>query len=106
MAAPMSVKWDPAIFRLSTVLRGTLLDSGTDPAIFTQNTRNDTGEVSITLHRTPGSTGVSGSGPLVTLVFQAVGKGQGTISVTEVGLRDSKQQPIATDLPSATVIVE
>ena len=36
----------------------------------------------------------------------AVGKGTGTITVTEVALKDSKQQPIAVAAPFMSVVVQ
>jgi hypothetical protein len=38
--------------------------------------------------------------------FTAIGKGSGAITVSEVNLRDSKQQPIAVAAPSVPVTVQ
>ena len=63
-----------------------------------KNIMNDTGEASVTIGRTPGSGGVSGSGVLMSFIFQAVGKGTTSVTFTEFALRDSK----LTQLPAAT----
>ena len=68
--------------------------------------RNDTGEASITLSRIAGAAGVNGSGTLVSLSFMAVGKGVGPIVVTEAGLKNSQQQPIAVTAPAMMITVQ
>jgi hypothetical protein len=40
------------------------------------------------------------------LTFMAIGKGTGSITVTEVNLKDSKQQPMNVAAPSVTVTVQ
>jgi hypothetical protein len=72
----------------------------------TLDIRNDAGEATIDMSRLPASGGVSGSGPLMQLTFMAIGKGTGAITVTEVNLKDSKQQPINVAAPSVTVTVQ
>ena len=104
--SPMRISWDPKVLRLNEVSRGTLLSGDGQQPLFTRNIRNDAGEVSIILNRLPGSAGVSGSGGLVNLVFQAVGKGSTEVKVAEVSLRNSQQQPVAVDAPAVTVNVE
>jgi hypothetical protein len=74
--------------------------------IFTRNILNDRGEASVNLMRPPGSGGVSGSGSLVTLTFQVVGRGIATVSAPGVALRDSQSQTILTASPQATIQVK
>ena len=74
--------------------------------IFTRNIRNDAGEAVVELVRKPGMPGVNGSGSLVNLVFQAVGKGSTQVSLAELNVKDSKQQPVAVQPPVVTVNVE
>jgi general secretion pathway protein D len=105
--APFRVKWDPKLLRLNQVTPGALIGDGgpqvNPPSI---DIRNDTGEASITISRITGAPGVSGTGELVKLMFMAVGKGSGTISVTDPGLRNSKQEPIAAAGPVMQVTVQ
>ncbi len=106
-SAPFKLKWDPKLLRLNQVTPGTLIGDGS-PQVNppTIDIRNDAGEASITLSRIAGAPGVTGSGPLVALSFMAVGKGTGTITVTEVALKDSKQQPITVTAPFMSVVVQ
>ncbi len=58
------------------------------------------------LTRKTGMTGVNGSGSLVNLVFQAIGKGSTTVSLTDLAVKDSKQQPVPVHSPVVSVNVE
>jgi general secretion pathway protein D len=104
--APMVVRWDPKILRLNDVTRGNLLSGDGQQPIFTRNIRNEAGEANILLNRLPGTPGVSGSGGLITLVFQAIGKGSTEVTVPSLQLRDSQMQPISVPPPSLPVVVE
>lgn len=105
--APFRLKWDPKLLRLNEVTPGALIGDGSSqvnpPSI---DIRNDTGEASITLSRVAGAAGVSGTGPLVSLSFTAVGKGSATITVSEPGLKNSKQEAINVTGPSMKVTVQ
>ena len=54
-----------------------------------------------------GRPGVPGNGVLLTLVFQAVGGGTTTVSLPQVGLRDSKGNlvPLVSEQPPKAVII-
>jgi hypothetical protein len=105
-AAPVKIKWDPKILRLNQAAPGSLLGQGGSVNAPTLDIRNDAGEATIDMSRQAGSGGVSGSGPLIQLTFMAIGKGTGSITITEVNLKDSKQQPISVAAPSVTVTVQ
>lgn len=106
-SAPFHLKWDPKLLRLNQVTPGVLIGDGggqvNPPSI---DIRNDTGEASITLSRVDNAPGVNGSGPLVALTFMAIGKGTGTIAVSGVDLKNSKQQPVTVAPPSMSVTVQ
>jgi general secretion pathway protein D len=104
--APFQIKFDPKVVRLNTVAAGNLLTSdGKQLAPVVKNIMNDIGEVSVTLTRVAGDGGVSGSGTLVTFVFQAVAEGTTTVSVANLALQDSKLQQIPAALPQLTIVV-
>lgn len=104
--APMRLKWDPKVLRLNDVTRGPLLASDGQQPIFTRNIRNDEGEAVVVLNRAAGAPGVSGSGTLLTLTFQAVGKGSTAVSVLDLSLRNAQMQPMTAQPAPAMVNVE
>lgn len=105
-AAPLRIKFDPKILRLTTVQQGNLLGSDNQQVVFSENTQNDIGEASVTLNRAPGAGGISGTGALVTLTFQAVGKGASPVAITEANLRNAQNQPLLAAPASVVVTVQ
>jgi hypothetical protein len=105
-SAPVKVKWDPKLLRLERITPGALLVQDGNVSPPTLDIRNDSGEASVDINRASGAAGVNGSGPLIQFTFVAVGKGSGTISVSDVNLRNSKQQPVSVIPPSAPVTVQ
>ncbi len=105
-SVPVKVRWDPKVLRLEMISPGALLTEDGKIVAPSLDIRNDTGDASIEVSRVAGAAGVSGSGPLLQLTFTAVGKGTGNVTVTEAGLKNSKQQAIAVQPPSVTVEVQ
>jgi general secretion pathway protein D len=105
-SAPLRLKFDPKVLRLSEVAKGGFLSGDGQNIIFTRNIQNDVGEVTVNLNRLPGSGGISGGGALVTLVFQAAGPGASKVFVSEAPLRNSQLQPIVLPAPETTITVK
>jgi general secretion pathway protein D len=105
-STPMQVRFDPKVLRLNDVVRGNLLTSDGQQVAFSKNVLNDTGEATINVSRFPTTGGVSGSGSLVTLVFQAVGRGDTVVAAPQLTLRNSQSQPILTGAPQFSVSVK
>lgn len=103
---PLKIKFDPAQLRLNDISAGELLSRDNGRVTTVKDIRNDTGEATLTITRASGSTGVSGSGALATLNFQAVGTGSGTVSVTEAGLKNAQLQPLPAALSSVPVTIQ
>jgi general secretion pathway protein D len=104
--APMRVKFDPKMLRLTAVRQGGLMAADSQRLNFSENTLNDIGEAVITLNRIPGTGGVSGSGSLVQLTFQPIARGSAQIALSEITLRNTQLQPIAVPLPMLSVNVQ
>ena len=104
-SAPLRIKWDPKVLRLNDATRGSLLGAA-DQSVFTRNIRNDEGEVTVVYSRVSGSSGVTGSGPVLNLVFQAVGQGVAEVRIVDAGLRDMQMQPVTAAMPPLQVKVE
>jgi general secretion pathway protein D len=105
-AVPVKIRWDPKILRLERIAPGTLLIQDGNVTAPSLDIRNDTGDASVDINRVAGTAGVNGSGPLMVFQFTAVGKGSSSVSVSDVNLKDSKQQPISVTAPSVTVTVQ
>jgi general secretion pathway protein D len=103
---PVKIKWDSKILRLNQVVPSGLLGGNGNVNPPSLDIRNDSGEATIDISRTALTSGVSGSGALMQLTFTAVGKGETNVVVTDVNLRNSKQQPITVVAPLLAVSVQ
>jgi len=103
--SPLRVKWDPAVLRLSDIAPGDLLSRDGGAVSSIKDVRNDAGEATINVTRTAGA-GVSGSGPVAVLNFVAVAPGRGSVTVTEMGLKNSQSQNVPVALGSVSVAVQ
>jgi len=103
--SPLRVKWDPAVMRLTDIAPGDLLSRGGGAVNSVKDIRNDAGEATITISRAGGS-GVSGSGPVAVLNFVSVARGNGSVAVTEMGLKNSQSQAAPVTLGSVPVAVQ
>jgi len=85
---PLRVKWDPAVLRLTDIAPGDLLSRSGGTVSSIKDVRNDAGEATLNVSRAAGGTGVSGSGPVAILNFVAVARGNGSVTITEMGLKN------------------
>jgi general secretion pathway protein D len=104
--APVKLKFDPKVLRLTSIKPGPLMSTDGQTVNFTESTMNDTGDATITLNRIPGSGGVTGSGAILNLTFQAIGRGTSPISVSDVGVKNLQLQPIPVASPSMSITVQ
>ncbi len=101
-AGPIHIRWDPKLLRLDQVSPGDFMkQDGQNPPII--DIRNDSGDATISVTR---SAGVSGSGIVARLSFTAIGKGTGSIAITDAMLKNSKQQVIPVSRPTVPVVVQ
>jgi len=105
-SAPMQIQFDPKVLRLDAVNRGEFLSNDSQPPVFTKDTRNDVGTAAIQLARLPGVPGANGNGILLTMTFQAVGRGPATVTIPNLTIRNSQGQVISTSSPSLAVNVK
>ena len=104
--APVKLKFDPKILRLTSIRPGPLMSTDGQTVNFTESTLNDTGDATVTLNRIPGSGGVTGSGAILSLTFQAIGRGTSPVSVTDVGVKNLQLQAIPVSSPSMSITVQ
>jgi general secretion pathway protein D len=105
-ASPFHMKFDPQVLRVLDARAGSFMSGDGKQTIFTRNIQNDTGDLTVNLNRVPGAGGISGSGTLVTLTFQAVKPGVTAPSFPDLLLRDSQSQPVQAGAPQFTVNVK
>jgi general secretion pathway protein D len=101
-SVPLQVQYDPTKLTLVNVDSGPYL--GHDGQTVALVHRDDgSGGVAISASRPPGVAGVSGSGQLCVLTFQAKAAGDSIVSVTKAAARDSKQQALPV-ITSGTIV--
>jgi general secretion pathway protein D len=105
-SAPMQIQFDPKLLRLNDVGLGDFFSRGSQQPVFTKNIQNDVGLVVVQLNLPPGSGGVSGSGTLVTLNFQAVARGAALIRVPNLAVRSAQGAVVSNSTPQLTVTVK
>jgi general secretion pathway protein D len=101
-SVPLQLHYDPAKLTLINVDSGNYL--GHDGQTVALVHRDDgAGGVAISASRPPGVAGVSGSGQLCVLTFQAKSAGDSIVSVAKAAARDSKQQALPV-ITSGTIV--
>lgn len=105
-SAPMQISFDPKVMRLNDVVRGDFLSNDGQQPVFTKNIMNDSGAATVQLSRQPGTPGVNGAGVLVTLSFQAVGKGSSPVLIPNMVVLNSQGQPVASGSPRMMITVQ
>lgn len=103
-AAPMRLSFDPKVLRLLEVRRGPFM-AGDGAQVTFENTKLDDGAI-ISLNRVAGAGGMTGTGTLVTLLFQAIGRGSSPVAFSELTLRDTKLQNIEAEAAPASITVK
>ena len=106
VGATSQFKYDPKVLQMVSVATGELLERAGQPLTPSKNIVNSTGDASVSIARDPSSPGVGGSGALMTVVFQAVGKGTTTVTVPDISVRLSTGRSAAPAAPSLTVHVQ
>jgi general secretion pathway protein D len=100
------LKFDPKVLRINNVTAADLIQQTGPPLTPTKNILNDSGDADLAIARDPAGPGVSGSGGLFTIVFQAVGKGTTTVALQQLNLKATGDRPIPANTPSLTVTVK
>ncbi len=106
-SAAAQLKYDPRMLRINNIVagdlpqRGIAADARAEPS---KNILNDSGQADMAVNRGPNGGGISGGGGLFTVVFQAVGRGNTSISVSSVSLAGSNGQPIQAAAPPPLVV--
>jgi general secretion pathway protein D len=86
------VQYDHSRLELVNVDEGEFLGRDGQPVALAH--RDENGTVPISISRPPGAVGISGSGVVCTLTFQAKAPGDANISIVQPEIRNSKQQAV------------
>jgi hypothetical protein len=78
----LTITFNPAALRVRVVQEGSFMRTGGVAAAFTQQVDGAAGRVDIAIVRTGDATGVAGTGLLAAILFDAVGGGPASFSVT------------------------
>ena len=105
-SAPLQVSFDPKVVKLNDAGRGDFFSSDGQIPVFTKNIQNDAGAAAVNLNRLPNTPGVSGSGMLTQLTFQAVAKGSTTVTVPNLTVRNAQGQVVFSGSPQMTINVK
>ena len=83
------LQYDPKILRVSNIVTGDLPGRNLAPLDLSKNVLDDAGRAD--MHVSRGTTGgtISGSGSLFSIVFQAVGRGNTSVSLNSVGIANA-----------------
>jgi general secretion pathway protein D len=99
--AAAKLQFDPKILRVTNIVAGDLPQRGGGSVQPVQNILNDSGQAEVSLSR---DTAVSGSGGLFSIVLQAVGRGNTTLSLSGVTMRGANGQPVPSNTPPALAV--
>ncbi|MCX6626918.1 MAG: cohesin domain-containing protein [Candidatus Solibacter sp.] len=105
-SAPLQVSFDAKVVKLNDAGRGDFFSSDGQIPLFTKNIQNDAGAAAMNLNRLPGTPGVSGSGVLTSLIFQAVAKGTTTVTIPNLTVRNAQGQVVFSGSPQMTITVK
>jgi general secretion pathway protein D len=105
-AANLALSFNPKVLKLVTVQDGGFLGQGGTASSLSPTMDNDNGTATIALTRPAGSAGVSGTGVLANLQFEAVGAGTATITFSQASVADASQKPLPTSSSGTQVTVK
>ncbi|HWD99486.1 MAG TPA: hypothetical protein VG345_10630, partial [Bryobacteraceae bacterium] len=69
-----------------------------------KNILNEVGSADVSVSRGPATPGISGSGGLFSVTFQAISPGSTTVVVSNVTMNSSTSQPIPSNLPAPLTV--
>jgi general secretion pathway protein D len=104
-SAPMTVRFDPKVLKLTDVGRGDFFSADGQVPVFTKNIQSDAGTALVNLNRLPQTPGANGSGVMISLTFQAVGPGSTTVTIPNLTVRNTQGQTVFSGTPQTSVTV-
>jgi len=105
-SVPLQISYDPKVLQFVSVSNGDFLSKDGQPVALVHRDDAAAGKLQVTAQRPPGTTGVTGDGTVFNLVFMAKAKGNGVVSISIPGARNSRNQTIEASGSQATVTVD
>jgi len=94
-SVPFQLYYDAKQLKVVNILNGELLGQDGQAVAVIQRVDDQNGVATITLTRPPDIAGVSGSGVLATVSFQALAPGQSALNILRSAARNASQQPVS-----------
>jgi len=105
-AFSFNLAFNPKVLKLVEVENGGFLSNDGKIIALAPRIENDSGQAVVSITRPPESSGVSGSGSLIHLVFEAVAPGISPISFTQGNVRDLAQSTLPASFSNTQVTVK
>jgi general secretion pathway protein D len=104
-SVPLQIQYDATKLTLVNVDAGNLLNKdGQMPALIHRD--DGPGNITVVASRPPGVAGVSGSGSVCILSFQAKAAGESDVTISRPGALDSQQHPVPATAQNAHITVQ
>jgi len=104
-SVPFQLYYDAKQLKVVNILNGELLGQDGQAVAVIQRVDDQNGVATITLTRPPDIAGVSGSGVLATVSFQALAPGQSALNILRSAARNASQQPVSLAGAQTRVII-
>ncbi|MEW6368736.1 MAG: cohesin domain-containing protein [Acidobacteriota bacterium] len=103
-SANITLRYDPEFLRLqeANVQEGSFMKEGGGQTSFFKTVDSASGTLTIGITRSTPGKGASGSGNLITLVFEATSEGSCSVDIERATLTNAQFQPIAADISSVS----
>ncbi|MGH9488480.1 MAG: cohesin domain-containing protein [Terriglobales bacterium] len=105
-ALSFQLNFNPNALQLSSMRLGGFLERGGASPALVHTVDAASGTAQVSLSRPSGASGISGSGPVVTVTFIAKAAGTSRLSVTRLGARGPDGKPQSLALAPATIVVQ
>lgn len=99
------LQYDPKILRVTNIVAGDLPGRNLAPLEISKTVLDDVGRADMRLSRGSNGGTISGSGSLFQVVFQAIGRGNTSVTLTSVGIRNPSGPVAAATAPIPAAVV-
>ena len=100
----LSVTYNPAVLRATVVNEGSLMRADGGTTSFVPKIDANTGRIDLAVTRPGDKIGVSGNGPLASIVFEAIGAGNSQIVVAGMALNANGQTLLVQFVPASVTV--